>query len=90
MLSHSITFVKWFLKVCRVLSVRTDSLVEALSRSNWEVGGFPGGEAAGDFGYAVEAGALEEAGGDGGAVAAGAVDEDFAAAWDRVGAFSTR
>jgi len=45
-----------------------------------EVGGFPGGEAAGDFGDVGEAGALEEAGGDGGAVAAGAVDEDVAVA----------
>jgi hypothetical protein len=72
-------------KVCTVLSVRTDSLFEALGRSNWEVGGFPGGEAAGDFGYAVEAGALEEAGGDGGAVATGAVDEDFAIAGQRGG-----
>ena len=45
-----------------------------------EVGGFPGGEAAGEFGDVGEAGALEQAGGDGGAVAAGAVDEDFAVA----------
>ena len=45
------------------------------------MGGFPGGEAAGDFGYAAETGALEEAGGDGGAVAAGAVDEYVTVAW---------
>ena len=51
------------------------------------MGGFPGGEAAGDFGYVGEGGALEEAGGDGGAVAAGAVDEDFAVAGQCLGLF---
>ena len=73
--------------ICRVLPVRTDSLVEALWRSNWEVGGFPGGEAAGDFGYTMEAGALEEAGGNGGAVAASAVDDDFVVSWEFIGFF---
>jgi hypothetical protein len=39
-----------------------------------KVGGFPSGDAAGDFGDLGVAGALEQAGGDAGAVAAGAVD----------------
>ena len=60
------------------MSVRTDTF--DLGGADGEVGGFPGGEAAGDFGDVGEAGALEEAGGDGGAVAAGAVDQDLAVA----------
>src|SRR5690348_17568673 len=40
-----------------------------------EVGGFPAGDAAGDFADGGEAGALEEAGGDGGTVASGAVEQ---------------
>jgi hypothetical protein len=43
-----------------------------------EAGGFPGGQATGDFGYGSEVGALEEAGGKGGAVASGAIDEERA------------
>ena len=59
-----------------------------LRSSNGKVGGFPGGEAAGDFGDFCEAGALEEAGGDRGAIAASAVDEDFAVVWQFCGFFN--
>jgi hypothetical protein len=47
----------------------------ALLGLDWEVGGFPGGEAAGNFGDGGEVGTLKETGGEGGAVATGAVDE---------------
>src|ERR1700749_1311427 len=58
-----------------------------LCGADGEMGGFPGGETAGDFGDVGESGALEEAGGDGGAVAAGAVDEDVAIAREIRGFF---
>ena len=54
------------------------------------MGGFPGGDAAGEFGDVGEAGALEKAGGDGRAIASGAVNEDgtsgekFAEAFDEM------
>ena len=65
--------VKWFQLVGEIRSASATS-----GGAEGEVGGFPGGEAAGDFGDVGEARALEEAGGDGGAVATGAVDEELA------------
>src|ERR1700760_593695 len=65
----------------------TPALPSTSVTADGEVGGFPGGETAGDFGDLGETGALEETGGDGGAVAAGAVDEDVAVARQRRGFF---